>query len=534
MLTSKLLWKQLTTLTTLELRNLYGLNVLRFTKDAKAKRRTLALAAAIALVFLMLLSYVGGLSYGLIFLGLSEVVPAYLITICSIIIFFFGIFKAGSLIFHQNGYDILCSLPVTRTAIVLSRILRMYVENLILTTAVLLPGLGVYLFLIKPGSLFGLMSLLTIFILPIAPMAGAILIGAMVTGISSRMKHKSLMTTALSLLAVLALILGSSRLSTLENSITPELLKELSGTITALLEQLYPPAIWLGNAIIQEDFGSLLLCAGLFLGILGIVSAVVSASFLSICRSLYSTSAKHNYQMQHLQKNSVLATLCKKELKRYFASSIYVTNTIMGPILGTVLCGAFLFVDLEQITGQLPFTIHMTTIAPFLMATVFCTMTTTTTAISMEGKNWWIAKSLPLTAKNILDAKILMNLIVILPFYLLSEVLLMLALRPSILELLWLFLVPACIILFSCVFGITINLILPVFNWENEIRIVKQSASAAIGGFGGTLVGILCMVLTAVVPGEYTAFYNFGICIVILGITGFLYQRNNQVNLQSL
>ena len=206
----------------------------------------------------------------------------------------------------------------------------------------------------------------------------------------------------------------------------------------------------------------------------------------------------------------------------------------MGPILGTVLCGAFLFVDLEQITGQLPFTIHMTTIAPFLMATVFCTMTTTTTAISMEGKNWWIAKSLPLTAKNILDAKILMNLIVILPFYLLSEVLLMLALRPSILELLWLFLVPACIILFSCVFGITINLILPVFNWENEIRIVKQSASADIGGFGGTLVGILCMVLTAVVPGEYTAFYNFGICIVILGITGFLYQRNNQVNLQSL
>ena len=52
-------------------------------------------------------------------------------------------------------------------------------------------------------------------------------------------------------------------------------------------------------------------------------------------------------------------------------------------------------------------------------------------------------------------------------------------------ELLRLAKIPAVMILFSCVFGITVNLHFPVLEWEKEVRIVKQNASAMLGGMGG-------------------------------------------------
>lgn len=78
-----------------------------------------------------------------------------------------------------------------------------------------------------------------------------------------------------------------------------------------------------------------------------------------------------------------------------------------------------------------------------------------------------------------------MNLLLILPFYVLSELLLIFALKPGAGELLWLILIPAEIILFSCVYGITVNLHFPVLEWESEVRIVKQSASAMLGEWAG-------------------------------------------------
>ena len=78
--------RQIRILTKLELCNLYGLNVLRFSKDKKSKQKTVGLLMAWAILLAMLIGYVGGLSYGLIYLGLEEAVPAYLITISSLLI----------------------------------------------------------------------------------------------------------------------------------------------------------------------------------------------------------------------------------------------------------------------------------------------------------------------------------------------------------------------------------------------------------------------------------------------------------------
>lgn len=72
--------------------NIFGLNVLRFSKDKRIKRRAVLLAVTYILVVFMIMFYVGAQSYGLCLLSLCDIVPAYLIMISTLLIFFFGIF----------------------------------------------------------------------------------------------------------------------------------------------------------------------------------------------------------------------------------------------------------------------------------------------------------------------------------------------------------------------------------------------------------------------------------------------------------
>lgn len=526
--------RQISILTKLELCNIFGLNVLRHTKDKKAKRKAYLMAIVWVFVIIMVFSYVGGLSYGLIYLGAGDVVPAYLIAIASLVIFFFWVLKAGSVIFGKNGYDMLCSMPVSQQAIVISRFLRMYVENLILTLTVMLPGIAVYSWFEKPGGLFYLIGIICTLFIPMLPIAAATFIGALVTAIASRMKRKSIAEALLSVMLVLGILGFTSQLSGEEETFTIDMLKELSVTVTSLLGKLYPPAVWLGTAMVTENILQCLACVGLCIVMFIAVVTVVSVGFHSICRGLFGTYAKHNYRMEKLQKSSVVWALCQKEFKRYFASGVYVTNTIIGPIMGTVLSVTLFVVGLDKITGSFSVVIDIAGLVPFLVAGVFCMMTTTSTSVSMEGKNWWIVKTLPLSTKAVLDAKVLMNLLLMLPFWLVSEIFLILALRPEPMELLWLLVIPIVVMLFSCVFGITVNLLFPVMNWESEVSVVKQSASALLGGMGGFLVAIICAVVAAVTPVSYSDLVKLIICSVLLGLTAVLYRKNNRVRLQDI
>lgn len=174
----------------LEFCNLFGINVLRFTEDKRKKKRAVMLSVLWVLLIIMLLFYVGGLSWGLVEIGAGEDVPAYVIAISSMLIFVFGILKAGSIIFRKQGYDMVVSLPVRKGAVVLGRFLRMYTENLLVAALVLLPGIAVYAWKARPDVSFYLCAFLGIWSVPLLPMTGAVLIGALVTGISSRMRQK--------------------------------------------------------------------------------------------------------------------------------------------------------------------------------------------------------------------------------------------------------------------------------------------------------------------------------------------------------
>ncbi len=525
--------REIMLLTRLELRNVCGFNKFRHSRDKKYRRRYLSLGAVWLLLGLMMLFYVGGLSFGLCMLGLETIVPACLTVIASLLIFFFGFFKAAGTLFSTRGYDMLCALPLNPGAILGARFLCLYLENLCFGLLVMVPGCVVYGWCVRPGMGFYLSMVVGALFLPMIPLGISAGVSTCIRALAARMKHKTLVETVLTLVFVLVVLVCSMGTGTMTEHMTAEMLGNLAAAAGDLMENIYPPALWLGNAAARGAYPGLVWFVLASLLAAGVVYFPAARWFHPICRRMQETSATHDYQMGQLRGNSLGKALYVREAKRYFSSTIYVTNTLVGPIMGCILAGAVFFTGPEALQEMIP-GVNVAGLLPFAVAAVFTMMNTTSVSISMEGKEFWILKSLPLSTKAVLDSKILLNLSLMAPFYVAAQVFLGLALKPTGMEVLWMLGIPAVLILFSVVLGIYVNLKLPKLDWEMEGTVVKQSASAAIGGMGGPLLALLLGVVAALAPAFLQNTLKILLCAALLAATAILYRNAIRTHLRSL
>ena len=106
-------------------------------------------------------------------------------------------------------------------------------------------------------------------------------------------------------------------------------------------------------------------------------------------------------------------------------------------------------------------------------------------SVSLEGKSLWVLQSLPVSAWEVLKAKLKMQLVFTgipmlvflacaLPVLGLSPVLSLLAAAGSLLS-----------VLLLALFGLTMGLKMPNLHWTSEITPVKQGGSVALALLGG-------------------------------------------------
>ncbi len=532
---------QLATFIKLQLVNLYGKNVYRNLKDPKEKKKKFWLYIAYFFVVIVVAGYAGAMSYGYVYIGLAKILPAYLIMLVSLIILLFSIFKAGDVIFQKNSYDILVSLPVKNTMIVISRFVRLYVENVLLAVMVMLPAMVVFGILERPSWSFYVIGVIVVSFIPLVPITVSVFVGALIKAISARSRNKNLVSILLSLALMMCLMVGGMRLSISVENMNINELKNLLDMMLGAINRMYPPAIWLGDAMLTGNFAVCFACVCAGFVALWMVIAFLSMNYTRICDGIFSTSARHDYKMEHLKSSHMLGALYKREFKRYFSSSVYVTNTIVSPIMGMLFAGAMLFVTPEQLEvaaadfyAQSGMVLQMRSMLPMALASVFCMMPITAVSISMEGKQWWIVKTLPISAKKLLDSKLLMNLSILAPSCVVSVILVAIGQKVTPVEFVWLLLVPFFAIVFSCVLGQTVNLKLPVFDWENEVSVVKQSASMLVGGLVPSLVMFVLTFGVMLIPAQFTNLTMALLCLFLGIVTFMLYQKNSKVDLLSI
>ena len=530
---------QMWNLCKIEIKNILGINVLKHTKDPVERKRMIGLLILIALTVLMFMFYIGAECLGLVALGAGEIVPSLLIMLSVVIVFVFNVFKAGGILFRSNGYQVVASLPVTTSAIVVGRFARLYLENLAETCLIMIPGNLVYALLQKPGWTFYVNGVISILILPMIPLSIATFVGVLVTGFASGMKHRAIWETIFTLGFAFAILGGMSGLVGSNAEFTLEDIKRISEKTMETLERVYPPAVLLGQGMTKGSFLPVLFVVFISVTVQAIVIGITSHFFHGICRKIQEAASKKTSVLSEIGIDNVgqrklFGSLIIRDARRYLASSVYMSNTLMSPILGAIGSVALLFVDIQKVMGNIPMHMNIQPAIVFLVSGIFCMMNTTSTSVSMEGKEWWILKSLPLPSKMILDSKLCFNLLLIAPFYLISQVFLGIVLGGEAIEILWSVVIMLLFILCSCVGGLTANLKFPKMEWDSEVVVVKQSASSAVGGLFGTLGALLCGGIVMVIPAALTHMFRAVTVLILIILTTFLYRKNIRTDLRQI
>jgi len=496
-------------LTKLQLLASFGLNKALHTKDVKERRKSLLLSIGILVGVLMIAVVSFGYSFmmALAFeqMGRLDLLLAIMMAVTSIVGFFTTIYKASGVLFSYTDYDLVMSLPIKTSHVVASRILQLYMLNLFFTLMVMLPAGAVYAIKVNPGALYYLFFLMTLLFIPLLPIIAATIIGSFISWISSRFKASRMISLVLTFAVIIALMVGSFTL----NGNEQQVLADMGTGLAELIFKLYPLAAMYVDAVCSYRIGSLLLFIALSVLSFIIFAAVLATKYKAIHTGLMTSHASSKYIMKPLEASSPFRALYKKELRRYFSSSIYVLNTSIGMILLLVMSIALLFVSSEKLGElvEIPQLSHyLSTLAPIVVSLFVTLSCTTSSSISLEGNHLWILKSSPVLKQTILLSKVAVNLTITLPILAVSCVLMMVSLRTGWIESLLLLVIPVIYACYSAVMGVIVNLKLPKLEWTSEVTVIKQSAAV--------LVSMLIGIVSLLVP--------FGISLLLIHVNGNL------------
>lgn len=421
------------------------------------------------------------------------ILPPMVMAATSVIVLMTTIFKIKGTVFGFRDYDLIMSMPVSTGSIVASRILLLYGINFVFVLMLIVPMMAAYGILASPDIIFYLTGTLSLFFVPLVPIVLASVLGTLITLVAVRFRRSNLVsilasTAVLASIIALSFMIGDSG----------EEMANISMVLTRKVNDTYPLADLYTRAVCNGDIVALAGFLLISLGAFFLFSYIVGKLFRKLNSAAMAGSYHRDFKLAGVKTSTPLKALFLKEMKRYFSSTIYVLNTGIGIVLLTIGTIALFFVDMEKLLGgQLPAGM-LSQGGPLFLSFCLVTSCTTMASISLEGRNLWIVKSLPVPARIIFGSKLLVNLVVTAPAVL-DAILIAFAMKMNFTEGLIMVLVSLVIALFVSLFGLILNLRLPNFNWTSETIVVKQSAATMITLFGGfAVVGVQVLLLAAI------------------------------------
>ncbi|MBB5263506.1 ABC-2 type transport system permease protein [Catenibacillus scindens] len=491
-------------------------------KAAKAATMSLVLA----LVGLVFIFYSAFFSWAYIMMGLSETVMPLMMTVSSIMILFTTMAKASSFIFSSRDNDLLMSLPVTNWAIIVSRFASLYIYETVITAVIMLPALCVYSFLCGPSPVFVLGAVISMFFVPLVPLAIATVIGIVITYIAARFKYKNIVVMVLGTAAFLAVMYFSFNISSVDET----KLLQMNTLIMDMVSRLYP----LAALYISGMGGNFLAYAGYLvvsIAVAGIIISLIAWRFNRLCAALTAHRVRGNFKMTQLKTGTVFGSLLKREFKRYFSSTIYVLNTALIYVLLIIGAVALFFIkDLDAVLNIPEAGTMIGALVPLLIAFFAGITSTTSASLSLEGKNLWLVASFPVRSITVFHAKIGLNLILGIPCVLIAAVLCAVRFQLGFTDIVFTVLIPVLFTLLAAVGGMALNIHFPNFTWTNEAAVVKQGAAPTITVFGGmALVFIPGAILFMTQTPSLVLYTILAVVLIILIILFYMDVRRTRL-----
>ena len=202
----------------------------------KASKKLIPIILGIALFF-SIWSYANILTEPLVELHLEYVVLTLFILITTVLTLIEGIYKVSGLLFNCKDDNLMFSLPIKKSTVLFVRIFKFYAFELLYNSLFLLPAMVVYIRYVNVDSMFYLVSIIALLILPIIPIVISCIIGGIIASLSSGFKLKNIAQILITIPFLLAVFYFSYNL---ENIIKG--LAQNATTINEIITKLYYPA----------------------------------------------------------------------------------------------------------------------------------------------------------------------------------------------------------------------------------------------------------------------------------------------------
>ncbi|WP_139652011.1 hypothetical protein [Raoultibacter phocaeensis] len=509
----------------------FGINKALHADKAKAKRTIGLFVLAALAIGALCVGYSVGAAYGLAEFGLVDSIPFVAVLVGSLAGAVAAFLKANGVLFGFKDYDLVMSLPVTASAVVLSRLAALYALSLVFGAVAMLPAFGVYASLahVTFGSV--VMMVASVFLAPLLPMTLAILLAVGISALAARMRHANIVTVVLSIAAVLVIV------------VVPYAMMGSTGgddaAITALaaqqlvaMEAVLPPIAWASAGITNGDALVFLLFAAVSVVPAIAAIALVSRRFAAINTLLMAHRPNGSFsfagkdgEARLLKVRKPLAALLAKEAARLVSTPIYLMNACIGYVLVLV---AGIAAIAASVLGMLPADLFGGEIGsligaflPWAMAFFIGISSTTAASVSLEGKSRWLMYTAPVPARTILGAKALLSLVIGLPVVSVSGMLLAIAFGVDFASGILCVAVPAAVSVFVTMFGLMIDARRPRYDWKSEYEPVKRSVAVmatVLLGFAIVVVGMLATAFLGAIGGIMLA--------VVLVVSAWLMFRN--------
>ena len=470
------------------------------TGKIRSKGKTVSMIAGFGLLMLILCAMFLGLATTLRELidapGLKWLYYAVMGLFALAMGIFGSVFNTYSALYLAKDNDLLLSMPIPPSTILISRLSLVFGLGLMYSAVVWIPG---FLYAWRVGMptsaeiAFGIV--LTIFIGLLVTVVATVL-GWVIAVISTKMKNRSIIVVLLSLIFFGAYYYASTKLTNLIAAIVSH-----GEAVGAGLRKWGNLIYQLGRAA-SGNVGAMVIFCLSTLALMALCLVILSRSFIRIVTRAPS-AAKKTVKAKGVpseeRNHSVKSALFHKELKRFTSSPTYMLNCGMGAVI-LILCSVLAVVKRENImtsisaiTAEAPMMASVIPLgAVFAVCAIISISSVSTPSVSLEGKNLWILKSLPVSPGDVLSAKERLNRVINAVPGVLAAVILSLCVGADLLTA-----VMAGVLVYSFVrltgtFGLIVGLKHPNFTWTSENKPIKQSSNLLVTMLLSLLVAIGC------------------------------------------
>lgn len=432
--------------------------------------------------------------------GLDWLLFAFFTLATGSVLFFLGILEAKSVLFDSKDNDLLFPLPIEPSTIFLSRVLVLLLFHYVEAAIILVPALVAYLSV--GGSLTATIGfLLVLLLLPPLATALAALTGFVWAYLSRRIPANPFVSVAVCIALLGAYFVGYSRLFTgLE-----QLILDVEGA-PALVEARFAWLRCVGGVISLSPVPTVI-----FLGVCLLLPLGVYRLFSKRYPALATMTSRVRRHSQttcvSVRTATPLMAVVHKEIARFTSSALYMLNAGLGLVFELVASvGMLVKADTLLITLSTMLGVDADGAAVLLLAALLALIPMTYPAaasVSLEGKSFWILRSLPLSDRDILLGKMLPQYLIGAPVHFIASVLLLILVRPSLGVGLLILLLPQAAALAFSAFGLFSNLLFPNLEFTHEAQVIKQSISAVVASLLPTvlLVGVASLLAVLCAKG---------------------------------